>query len=357
LDLVRFMAALTVLLFHASDLHFGGAWYPSFEAGPDAVIIFFVLSGFVIAHVAQAKELQVTEYAASRLSRLWSVALPALALTVAADFVGTRLSPSLYADPEYHAGDHALWRVVSSALFMNQIWFWDIRPLSDWPFWSLGYEFWYYALFGAIYYFRGPERAIGAGLTVAIAGPKIMLLAPVWLLGAAAHALTKKKIASVTAWGLFVAPPIIYVIAKTIELPLRIKWHVVEILRPEFAKLFLFPQFPWFYALGLLVAAHFIGLLAVQNRFDAISRAERPIRWLASCTLSLYLCHAPLLMLGAAILRPSQSDPAKSLAIIGFALAGCFTFGRFIEPQRHSLRQAVIRFSSATARLASQPNR
>jgi len=55
LDLVRTLAACTVFLAHLSLPRFGGeAIYPIFEPyAHSAVIVFFVLSGFLISWVAE----------------------------------------------------------------------------------------------------------------------------------------------------------------------------------------------------------------------------------------------------------------------------------------------------------------
>lgn len=58
--------------------------------------MFFVLSGFVIAFITDTKENQWINYAASRISRVCSVAVPALFLTIALDAVGRYLYPALY---------------------------------------------------------------------------------------------------------------------------------------------------------------------------------------------------------------------------------------------------------------------
>jgi len=75
-DLVRFGAAILVVLYHvwpmvAPDL-------PLTWPGHQAVIIFFVLSGYVIAHITESREPSVGAYALDRLSRLWSVVIPSL---------------------------------------------------------------------------------------------------------------------------------------------------------------------------------------------------------------------------------------------------------------------------------------
>ena len=88
LDLVRFLAALMVFVVHANYERFTGGlpllWHFK-DLGNDAVMVFFVLSGFVIAYVAAHKERTIEEYAASRFARLYSVVVPALILTMLLD--------------------------------------------------------------------------------------------------------------------------------------------------------------------------------------------------------------------------------------------------------------------------------
>ena len=57
--------------------------------GHTAVIVFFVLSGYVIAYVSEVKENNVKAYWASRLSRLYSLAIPAVLLTPMLDVLGS----------------------------------------------------------------------------------------------------------------------------------------------------------------------------------------------------------------------------------------------------------------------------
>ena len=64
--------------------------------GNDAVMVFFVLSGFVIAYVANSKEKTIESYFISRFARLYSVVLPALILTIIFDYFGSRIAYELY---------------------------------------------------------------------------------------------------------------------------------------------------------------------------------------------------------------------------------------------------------------------
>ena len=71
LDLVRFLAAAMVLLIHANHPKFTDGWLFSFRnAGNDTVMLFFVLSGFVIAYCVDHRDKLLLSYTVSRLSRL-----------------------------------------------------------------------------------------------------------------------------------------------------------------------------------------------------------------------------------------------------------------------------------------------
>jgi peptidoglycan/LPS O-acetylase OafA/YrhL len=148
LDAIRFCAAMAVFLTHLSlstTLPVGIAG----RFGHDAVVLFFVLSGYVIAHTVDRRDHDPKSYAINRLARLWSVVLPALLLTVCLDSIGTRIAPD-----HYHAlgtpADFAILPVVMNALFLNQLWFLNISPWSNTPFWSLGFEFWYYVFYALL---------------------------------------------------------------------------------------------------------------------------------------------------------------------------------------------------------------
>jgi hypothetical protein len=68
LDLIRFISALEVFLYHIGLARFGH----------EAVIVFFVLSGYVISYTAKNNDRTIGRYAISRFTRVYSVALPAL---------------------------------------------------------------------------------------------------------------------------------------------------------------------------------------------------------------------------------------------------------------------------------------
>ena len=183
LDVVRVSAALAVVVTHLAYPELsGGMLDPWRLVGNDAVMVFFVLSGFVIAYVSEQKEHTLRQYSISRLARLWTLAVPALFLTIILDRLGSVLNPAAYADWWYQAND-PVHRIISAVTFTNEIWFSSVRPFSNGPYWSLGYEAWYYAIFAALAYFGGWKRFPIAAALALIAGPKILLLLPIWFLG------------------------------------------------------------------------------------------------------------------------------------------------------------------------------
>src|SRR6185503_3394828 len=78
LNVLRFLTATGVVLFHFRDKDFGPAWLTSFfpSQGQSFVIVFFVLSGFFVTMLAEQKSLG--EFALDRMIRIYIVALPVL---------------------------------------------------------------------------------------------------------------------------------------------------------------------------------------------------------------------------------------------------------------------------------------
>src|SRR5690554_5791779 len=87
LDLCRVLAALAVYVGHSVVLGLAPeslslTWHRSAD---DAVIAFFVISGFVIAHSTRSRHGSAGHYALARVSRIYSVAIPAVLLALLLD--------------------------------------------------------------------------------------------------------------------------------------------------------------------------------------------------------------------------------------------------------------------------------
>ncbi len=191
LDCCRFGAALMVFMFHLLSQPFYSGEL-SFPFGRQPVIIFFVISGYVIAYVSDRKERTVRDYALSRLARLYSVVIPALVLAWCLDMAVFRMAPAMLDD---NAHSWPLVRFLVSLLFLNQSWNLTVMAFSNGPYWSLCYEFWYYVIFGAFVFAPGRLRLPLVAFGALMAGPRIMLLFPLWLLEVAAYHMRKPIVA------------------------------------------------------------------------------------------------------------------------------------------------------------------
>lgn len=347
LDLVRFGAALAVVMTHLAypDLS-GGMLLPWRQAGNDAVMVFFVLSGFVIAHVAHEKEHDVRAYAVSRLARLWSVAVPALLITLLLDQAGRMLDPAAYAAWWYQASD-PLGRMLRALSFTNEIWFSSIRPFSNGPWWSLGYEALYYAIFAAISYFRGAKRWFLAGGLMLLAGPKILLLLPIWWLGVWTWQRCRQgAVAPRAALILFGGSVLAYALLRWSGVPVVLKQATALVIGPENVVPYLHfsDEFVASYLIGPLVAMHFLGAHGLSAALEArLGAWRRPIAWFAQSTFALYLLHYPMLRFAHAALGYDINSPWQVAAIFGGVVGTCVLVGPLIERTKDGWKALIAR--------------
>lgn len=336
MDALRFGAAAVVFLGHYGTRRIsGGLTFRFVPLGPAAVDVFFVLSGFVIAHVAATREGGM-DFATRRAARILSVVVPALVLTAVLDAIGMAANPELYALAPGFDPSHPLAGYAASLLFLNEIWFRAAMPGTNLPFWSLGFEVWYYVLFGLAWFARGLGRWVGVSFVLLLVGPKAILLLPVWLFGVAARRLCAGPAPSrAVAWAL-AASPLVFLLWTSGLKPEWEPYHVFNWADPAL------PQAGKDIAIGLVVALHLVGVRWIGHTLPTLPDwAAGSVRWLAGCTFGVYLLHYPLIHCLAAIL-PWAPGTWPSRAIIGIgAPVAVLLLARAIERQKEAWRQAI----------------
>jgi len=220
LDIVRFVAAVAVFLTHVSSYPFAKdfLWPSIVPYGSIAVIVFFVLSGYVIAYVTSTREKTLALYASARIARIYSVVLVALLLTFIFDNIGLIVSPEFYSIKKVMWKPQSFEGYVSSIFFVNEYQIFNfkgISPGSNGPYWSLSFEVTYYLIAGLFIFSR---KIVAIPLIIVVllfAGNTIAALLPIWMLGYLLYFVRFKNINKILLYFLTLLSLFLLVIVHT----------------------------------------------------------------------------------------------------------------------------------------------
>jgi peptidoglycan/LPS O-acetylase OafA/YrhL len=364
LDFIRATAAWAVMwghlrgLFFADFRHIGhhGVWLDAIYFltgfGHQAVIVFFVLSGFFISsailkrHATQSWSWR--DYAIDRLSRLYIVLIPGLLFGLLWDTIGSHrfASTGLYTHPIEGLG----YAVANAGLtfkdFLGGICFLQTIVCrtfgSNAPLWSLANEFWYYVLFPvalSVGLAWGSKRwrsaTLLAILVIAVAvfvGINILIGFLVWMAGCAvAIAYSRFKLGRkgwlIAYLGSSLIGLAICLTSARIGTPARLGGDIV---------------------VGTVFAVALFGVLQIDFRTQH-SFYSRLTHRCAGFSYSLYVLHFPLLLLVRAWLAPVQRWQPDVSHVFRGALVGAavLTFAWLVslatENRTHLVRKWMKR--------------
>ena len=316
LDLIRFLAAVSVVLFHTWDDFFPD--FPVKWPGHEAVVVFFVLSGYVIAHAAARPGVTLSVYVQHRIARIVPVAWAALLLAciILAGDEGNLVASTL-----------------TNAVFMGQSGFWAVAAPINPPFWSLNYEVWYYVIFAAWMYTPRRYRYLATIVAMLVAGVKILLLFPVWLMGV----LLYKKMPALdtnAAKALVLITMIAAGLLYWFDVSDSLRRWLYEVFPPAW-RFHYSSQFLYDILLGIIVTVHFAAIASLGQRSNVLERVEIPIRYLAGFTFSLYVFHEPL----RSLISP-QDNPLFFYGQLAFYV---FLLANVTEKRVHFFRKILRR--------------
>jgi peptidoglycan/LPS O-acetylase OafA/YrhL len=346
LNLARGLAAAAVAFQHLRALllldwprttthsYFAGIFYFLAKFGHPAVIVFFVLSGFLVGssglRAIENRTWSFPRYLLHRFLRLEIVLLPALLLSLLWDSVGIHL---LGASTLYNGGWHLVvrpgpidlsWRtLLGNAAFVQDILVTTFG--TNGPLWSLSYEFWYYVLFGllataALRTARLWLRLLIAVLVIVVAwftGFAIMSLAPLWFLGLGIYLLPRKNLSHRARLILLAASILLFLTFLGLTFGRRAP---VEI-----------PTQPLMIDLvtGILFS---LVLYATLHANPARPRYRQIAHHIAAPTYTLYANHMPAMTLLLAWLGVRQPPtPARCLELLGwFLVFWLYAYGLYL---------------------------
>jgi peptidoglycan/LPS O-acetylase OafA/YrhL len=328
LDLVRFLAAFAVFLDHLTSYPFTRD-----EPGPrtgvelignygqTAVTLFFVLSGYVIAYVSETREKSPRSYVASRISRLYSVVVPALILTVVLDTFGTLINPDFYQIRKILYDPPSVQGYVASLFFVNEYQIFPFRglaPGSNGPFWSLSFEATYYLVAGLLLF---SKRTTGVAISLLVlfcAGSTIVALAPLWALGFYAFRRRDQLDRLIRLpYLLWLGSGFMILAIPLLMDPIR--GDIVGLSFP-FGRGLLERDLGKDYATAFACAIHLVASRAIfADRVVLKGRNVRSIRFLGVSTFPLYAMHFPILAFAAAV-GPGDRSSAWNAAYLTIAV-------------------------------------
>ncbi len=349
LDVMRLAAAILVLLSHFAYPRFSdGDWMiiRKLNLGSDAVVLFFVLSGFVIAFAAERRDRDASTFAFNRATRLYSVVIPAMILTLLCDSIARTAVPGAYDDVFWYGTESIPKQILSVLTFSHEGWGNGVRFGTNGPLWSLGYEAWYYAFFGALFFMKGRSRIAIAAMIAVLAGPRVMLLLPAWWAGVVLWNSLKanKGIPPSIATFMTIVPLVLYLTCLVLSVPQFLKILTIMAIGSDAIVWLRFSdEFVWNALVGLLVAVHFRGVwhLCEQASRDVSKKAERAIRWLAGATFSIYVVHYPVMQMLDVILP--ETLMMRQAVLLGLVLLACFAFAEFFERRLDLVRRLSVR--------------
>jgi peptidoglycan/LPS O-acetylase OafA/YrhL len=334
--------------------------------GHDAVMVFFVLSGFLVSgsviRDCRLQRFSWRAYAANRLTRLYVVLIPGLLLTIVWD----RLGLCLFGTSPIYTGARTEWfqdyfsvskRLQPEIAFGNLLFLQTIRvpPLgSNEPLWSLANEFWYYCLFPFIYagILFGPTRwirivSVCAALAIAMfVGGRILMYFPIWLLGTTLCVAPQSRYLSRTVvFRMAVVASLILFAVATVA------GHV-DSVRTLLGHSVVAADY--LTALGFSVLLY---VLMHDRRQTAAGLYATVALRTAEFSYTLYVAHMPLLVfLRASFVSGWPWEPTSSRVAEAFLVASCccayaFAVAQFTEAKTDNVR-AFVRGWKTNWRLA-----
>jgi peptidoglycan/LPS O-acetylase OafA/YrhL len=134
---------------------------------PYAVMVFFILSGFVISYSVNLKDKNYgfKNYLADRFARIFSVVIPTLLLTLILGLIGIAISgESPFSMNLWHFLSTLLMQ-QENLLFLKFQYYLPNEPQyniigffgENLPLWSLSLEWWNYVFFGFVFYFTASK--------------------------------------------------------------------------------------------------------------------------------------------------------------------------------------------------------
>ncbi|TFB60254.1 acyltransferase [Cryobacterium sp. Hz7] len=371
LDGVRGVAAVVVLLHHAALIvpSLASVYHPGAPstglagilaytplhlawAGGEAVFLFFILSGLVLALPATRREIEWARYYPSRLIRLYLPVIAAIAFTVLTIVIVSRDGQSASQWLEVHPKSYTAVGIIADATLLDGV------SGTVTPLWSLKWEVLFSILlpvYVAVAKRINPALVMAGSLVLLALGSTVqsgvLMYLPMFAIGVAlahgwsrisrwAEAVNGSRIGWM-AWGGMLIVSATLALSTWMLNPLRL--GIGALTLP-------------------LIVVGVVGLILVAA-FSPLAQwilSSRPFVWLGTLSFSLYLTHEPIVVAFGYLLPTHPKLAALFAVCCAFPLA--WLFHKLVEKPSHRLAQQiagreapVLRRDPRNETLARQP--
>ena len=300
-----------------------------------AVMFFFVLSGYLIGYAVHRNQERAAgygfrEYFLDRWSRIYSVLIAAILLTLVLDGIGQSFSAN-YRLAQHIPQDAFGVRLLVNLFSLQGLLGHRVQLGSNPALWSIGYEFCYYMTFGLIFFRRALFRKRAPFLAVMVviallAGMHMAAYFVIWMLGYGAFRLYHVR--GIRFDGRFVIPLVIAIVITN---------HYLA-----FNNVFNVPEFVADTVIALLFGAMLLCDLGEKKTILAGFNT-----YMADFSYSIYAYHMPIIFFWYSMapqkLHLSLGAVESGLLVMALCLVGARLLYHLSESRRGGYRVAASR--------------
>lgn len=336
LDGFRGFAALLVVVSHYSNLTgvLGGVLGEG--GGQAGVMLFFMLTGFLIARLHLGQEFtksNLLEYAFKRVARVYPLFIIIAALPSFLSWSG-------------FPGKIAMSDIASFSAYLGQI---TLIDRGYGVLWTIQIEFIFYIAFVAIWF--AASKAGSAVIAASLLAITCLLVA-----GGLSYGYDFFNRCHYFVFGVVIA---IFANSKPVSNSTRLKSVVgvlllisVPVMFPKFSKIFLGLEVDSWRSYIVMVQFLFLFIIAVSDRYylSAILSC-RPLRWVGKVSYSLYLIHYFVLLPFLEWVPPVSSYAVNFVFFLSLTLLVSWLSYRFLERPLQKIFLVPIRSEIASGKV------
>jgi peptidoglycan/LPS O-acetylase OafA/YrhL len=350
-----------IVIADAADVSLGSAFVKIFYfitgLGTQAVMVFFVVSGYLVGGTAIARfrtsGFDIGSYAASRTSRIYTVLVPALLVGGGLDWIGLHFfnGSELYTNGAHDARIAGFFSIAGNLdlpTFLGNLFMLEniVTPHlgTNSPLWSLVYEWWYYGMFGAAMVLATSRTVIWrsvAGILLVVMGVllphALVAWALIWTIGVGAALYGASSGWKPAPWMGYGALVIVLVIIRLTE-------HTAVTAHAD--------SLSYTFACAAAVALAYAFLLLAYHRPGAPLPMAATNEAFAKFSYTLYLVHFPMIVFCVCFLhdrfglsflqKPSVASMGYFVALLAFVVAYAFLFSQLSERHTGHVRGAIV---------------